>query len=129
MSDPEAKSNGWSESLRRSSDSILGLIQSRLELFAVELQEEKLRVINLVVWMSIAISLGSAGLSALMAALAFILWHSAGYLGLIALGAVAMGGAAVILCFIRHRLHHGWTPFSTTVAEFRKDRECLSKKT
>ena len=61
MSDDAPKSEGWLEALRRSGDSLLGLMQSRLQLFAVELQEEKLRAINLFIWLSVALALGMAG--------------------------------------------------------------------
>lgn len=122
-SDPKAQ--GWLDSLRRMGDSVLGLVQSRFELFAVELQEEKLRALNLVVWLVVALTLVVAGLLAGLAALGIWLWSVAGYLGLMGLMLAALAAAAGVLWGIRRRIRSGPVPFAETVAEFRKDRACL----
>ena len=44
MNEHTRETGGWLDSLRRTGDSLLGLAQSRFELFAVELQEEKCRL-------------------------------------------------------------------------------------
>lgn len=128
MSDGDPKRDGLMEALRRSGDSLLGLAQSRLELFAVELQEEKLRAINLLIWLSIALALGMAGILVAVGALALFLWGVAGYLGLIGLALVTLSGSAGLLWWLHSRLQTGRTPFSTTVTEFQKDREWLRKR-
>jgi uncharacterized membrane protein YqjE len=128
MSDGDPKPDGWTETLRRSGDSLVGLVQSRLELFTVELQEEKLRAINLLIWLTIALALGVAGLLVAVGALALFLWNTAGYLGLIGLAVLTLASAAGLLWWLRQRLETGVTPFSTTVTEFKKDREWLRKK-
>jgi len=128
MSDGDPKPDGWTETLRRSGDSLLGLVQSRLELFTVELQEEKLRAINLLIWLTIALALGVAGLLVAVGALALFLWHAAGYLGLIGLAVLTLACAAGLLWWLRQKLETGLTPFNTTVTEFKKDREWLRKK-
>lgn len=125
MDDGELKSEGWGESIRRTGDSILGLLQNRLELAGVELQEEKLRAIRLLVWLAVAIALGTAGLLVAMGALALFLWVQAGYLGLIGLAVLALGGSAALLHTLHRRIHTAKHPFADTAAEFRKDRECL----
>ena len=127
MSDGDPKPDGWLDTLRRSGDSLLGLAQSRLELLSVELQEEKLRAINLLIVLGIALALGMVGILVAFAALAIFLWFSAGYLGLIGLALLALAGAAGLLWFLRRQVQKGTAPFSTTVAEFKKDRECLRK--
>ena len=128
MSDGDPKSDGLMETLRRSGDSLLGLAQSRVELFAVELQEEKLRAINLLIWLSVALALGMAGVLVAVGALALFLWDEAGYLGLIGLALVTLAGAAGLLWWLHSQLQTGRTPFSTTVTEFQKDREWLRKR-
>jgi len=127
MSDNESKSLGWLESLRRSGDSILGLAQNRFELFTVELQEEKLRAINLLIWLAAAVALGIAGVLVLVAVLALVLWEIAGYLGLVGLGLISLFAAVGILWSLHCRLQTSPTPFSTTIEEFKKDRECLRR--
>ncbi len=124
--DPSApNSSGWLESLRRIGESLLGLMRSRFELFTVEWQEEKLRLLNLFIWLALAAVVGGAGLLVGIAALALWLWAVAGYAGLIGLAAVALAVAAGIVWRVRLGIKSGPTPFAHTVAELRKDGECL----
>lgn len=111
--------------VRRIGESLLSLARSRFELFTVEWQEEKLRLINLLAWLTVAAAIGTAGVFVAVITLAFWLWAVAGYAGLIALAVVALAAAAGILLGVRHNLQTGPTPFAQTVAEFRKDGECL----
>lgn len=113
--------------MRRISDSFLTLTRSRFELFTVELQEEKLRLFNLLIWITLAAAFGFAGVFIIVITLAIWLWAIGGYLGLIALGVAALAGAVGILLSIRNQLQTGPAPFAQTVAEFRKDGECLRK--
>ena len=103
-------------------------MRTRAELFAVELQEEKLRAIRLLLWVAAAIALGVAGLLVAIGGLALFFWELAGYWGLAGLAAGALGLAAIILWIIHRRITHGPAPFAGTVAEFRKDAECLRQR-
>lgn len=127
MSTSPPNPGGWLDSLRRIGDSFLTLTRSRFELFTVELQEEKLRLFNLLIWITLAAAFGFAGVFIIVITLAIWLWAIGGYLGLIALGVAALAGAAGILLSIRNQLQTGPAPFAQTVAEFRKDGECLRK--
>lgn len=120
---------GWLESLRRIGASALALLRSRFELFTVEWQEEKLRLLNLGVWLVVALVLGLSGLLVALAALAIWLWLAAGYLGLILLAVATIGAATGILFWLRHKIKTGPAPFAQTVAECRKDAECLNRDT
>ena len=113
--------------MRRMGESFLALLRNRFELFSVELQEEKLRLLNLVLWLCVAAALGFAGVFVTVVALAFILWTVAGYLGLIGLAVICFGAAVAIIMGIRKKIQSGPVPFSQTVAEFRKDSECWPK--
>lgn len=116
---------GWLGSLHRFGDSLLGLAQSRLELFAVELQEEKLRAVNLLAWLAVAFGLALAGLLIGLATLALYLWQVAGYAGLAGLAVAALAGAGGIVWRVRRQVQTAPPPFSDTIAEFKKDRKCL----
>jgi uncharacterized membrane protein YqjE len=94
-------------------------------LFTVEWQEERLRLINQLVWLGLASIFGAAGVFIAMLALAFWLWATAGYAGLIGLAVAALVVASGILWMIHRKIRTGPTPFAQTVAEFRKDGECL----
>jgi uncharacterized membrane protein YqjE len=128
MSEAEHTPKGWWASLRRIGDSLLGLVQNRFELFAAELREEKLRAVSLLLWLGGALALGAAGLLVGMGALALFLWEAAGYVGLAGLALAALMSAAGIVWTIRRRIHTGPGPFAETIAEFKRDRECLLQK-
>lgn len=127
MADEAPPEEGLAGSLRRTASSVLGLARGRIELFALELQEEKLRTLNLLVWFSVAIALAVAGLLVAIAALALFLWDAAGYAGLVGLVLVTLGAAAAVLWHLRRRILDGPGPFAGTVAEFNKDLSCLRR--
>jgi uncharacterized membrane protein YqjE len=114
--------------LRRIGASLLALGRSRFELFTVEWQEEKLRLLDLCLWFVVTAGLVLAGLLVTLAALALWLWHAAGYAGLIGLAVATLGAAAGFVLYLRNKIKTGPTPFPQTVAEFRKDGECLRRK-
>ena len=97
-------------------------------MFAVEWQEEKFRLLNLLFWSGFAMTIGAAGVLIAMAVLGLWLWEKAGYAGLIGLSIAALGTSAALVWKIRHKILSGDPPFSQTAAEFRKDAECLPKK-
>jgi uncharacterized membrane protein YqjE len=125
MNGDAPNAGGWMNSLRRTGDSLLGLVQSRFELFVVELQEEKLRALNLVVWFVVALTGIVAGMLVGLIALAIGLWHLAGVWGFAGLAVALLAAACTILWRIHHHVRHGPMPFAETIGEFRKDRACL----
>lgn len=125
MNDSPPNSGGWLVSLRRIGESLLALLRCRLELFTVEWQEEKLRLLNLLIWLGVAATFGVAGLFMALFTLAYWLWNMAGYAGLIGLAVTTLAAAFTILWGLRRKIQTGPTPFASTVAEFRKDGECL----
>lgn len=127
MDQPEHPSGGWRESWKRVVDSLVGLVHARLELFSVELQEEKLRVIGLLTRFCLAFGLGLAGLLIGLAALSYFLWEVAGYAGVVGLAVVLLVASGLILRGIRLRIRAEPVPFDQTIAEFKKDRECLRR--
>jgi len=79
MDKPQPKTSGWFELVRRIGESVAALMRNRLELFTVELQEEKLRWLELLLWLGLAMAIGAAGILLAIAALALWLWNVAGY--------------------------------------------------
>lgn len=122
---PTPEETGPGASVQRIGTSVLGLIRTRVDLFAVELQQEKLRAISLLVWLAAAIALLGAGVLIAIGTLAVILWERYGDAGLIALTIATLVAGAVLLWLLRRRIRRGPAPFSATVAEFQKDLACL----
>lgn len=125
MSATTQTTGGVPDSVRRIGRSLFALLRTRFELCALEVQEEKLRTVNLLIWLAAAITVGAAGMLVAFGALALFLWQNTGYSGLIGLALAALGAAAATLGYLRRRILAGPAPFATTVAELRKDAECL----
>lgn len=125
MSEADSSTGGLLSSVRRMSSSLVALIHTRIELFAVELQEEKIRAISLIGWLIAALALAVAGILLGIGIVGLFLWQHAGYLGLIALLIVTLGSSVALLWMLRRRVLRGPDPFSATIAEIGKDLECL----
>jgi len=116
---------GLFASLRRLSGDLAELAQLRLELFATELQQEKLRALESLAWLGIALLAFGVGL--VMASLFLVLLAGEEH-RLVALGAVVLldfAIAALAWRFARARLRDG-VPFEASIAELRRDRAALA---
>ena len=125
MSEPGTNPEGISASLRRIADSLLGLAQTRIQLFAVELETESLRRLDLLLRLGLALTLGVIGLMVGTAALAIYLWQMAGYAGLLLVAGLLVALAVLLVWRLRESVRKAPLPLATTAAEFEKDRACL----
>jgi uncharacterized membrane protein YqjE len=128
MTETPPSDGGFFASARRMGESALGLLQTRLALLGVELQEEKLRALNLLLGFAIAITIGATGLFLAIATLALFLWERFGYPGVVALAAICLVTAGLLLWLLRRWILQSPAPFSETAAEFRRDLECLRQE-
>jgi uncharacterized membrane protein YqjE len=111
--------------LRRIGSTLLGVVQTRIELFALELREEKLRLAESLLWAAGLFFFGQIGLLLLTLALVLALREHA-VLVLLLFGAAYAGMAIACGFALRQRLKNRPSPFSGTVEELKKDREWLS---
>src|SRR5947207_9525712 len=77
MSEPKEKSGGIFSSLRRVLDGGLAIAQNRVELFAVELREEKCRLVEAIIWASAAVAFGMMTLTLLTFVVVILFWEDA----------------------------------------------------
>ena len=125
MADSPESAPGIFGSLRRLLDTLLATAQNRVELFALELQEEKCRLIELLLWLSAVVALGLLSLAMVTLTIVVLFWDNGRLAALITLSVLyllATGGAYWAL---NTRLRKGNLPFSGTVSELKKDQECI----
>jgi len=128
MADPgPTPGGGLLDSLRRLLDSVLGLVQRRLEVIALDLQAEKTRVLDLLVRAAAMLVLGLLALVAATATIVVALWDTSPVLVLAVVTVLYGAGATILAWDIKRRLREGPKPFADTIEEFRKDRECFGK--
>ena len=115
------------ESLHGIVDAGLQTAQTRLELLAVELQEEKLRLTGLALNTVLAGLLLGFGLVFLMVFLTVLFWEEHRLLALGVSTAVCLGGGLLAASNAARAFRSGTKLFSASLAEFARDRAALKK--
>lgn len=116
------------DSLHGIVDAGLQTVQTRLELLALELQEEKLRLSGLAINIVLCGLLLGFGLVFLMVFLTVLFWEEH---RLIALGistAVCLGGGLLAASNAAHEFKRGSRLFAASLAELARDREALKPR-
>ena len=124
MSDATENPGGILAALRGILDVGLGLLQTRIELFAVELREEKCRLIEALVLASAAVALGMMTLTLLTFVVVLLFWDSARVAALLTLSGLYLLGTIAAWRGLRARWRRR-SAFSGTLDEIRKDRAWL----
>ena len=122
-----APTSGFLGSLRTLGGGLLATARDRFELFSVELQEEKFRLIKLFVWISAAVFAAVMMITFASLALVYFLWESA-RLG--ALGGLAVFYAMTLVAIVvslRRFIVRQPAPFSATRQELSEDIACIQK--
>jgi uncharacterized membrane protein YqjE len=113
--------SGLLETLHRLGATVLAILQNRLELLAVELQEERLRLFNALLLAAAIVALGFLTLVLAAFALAVVAWTEYGVLGLAGLCGLSLIGTFLAYWRLRIGLRN-WPFLPNTLAELRKDR-------
>ena len=116
---------GYLHSLRSLGDSLLSTVQDRLELFSVELQEEKFRLIQTFIWISAAIFAGMMAMAFASLTLVYLFWESARLFVLGGLTAVYSVFLVLIIVAFRRFIARQPSPFDASRQEIEKDRACI----
>ncbi|HTJ78909.1 MAG TPA: phage holin family protein [Rariglobus sp.] len=118
-------SDGFLSSLRGLGDTLIGSVQDRLELFSAELQEEKLRLLQVLIWISAVVFAGAMTLTFASILVVYLFWESA-RIGVLAGLTVFYATALVALALsFRSYLSRQAKPFSDTLQELNDDRVCM----
>ncbi len=113
--------------LSRLLKAVLAIGQNRLELLLVELQQERWRFFDALLLAGVVLIL--AAMTLMLATLAVVVvCVEAKRLDLV-IGLTLLYLVAAILAFWRLRAKlKNWAPFSATLGEMKKDKECLGEK-
>ncbi len=129
MESSHPASSGFFKNLSGLGDSLLGALQERIELVSVELQEEKYRLVRLIIWGGAAVFAGVMTLSFATLTLVYLLWDTA---RLAALGGFALLYGCVlawVIVMLRRQFTHQPKPFEATIDSLSEDRACIRKQT
>ena len=120
--------SGWTAATRRLASNAAGAVQNRIELFALELREEKNQAVGVLIWVCTTVLAAVLALVALTAAVILFFPESK--------RAYAAAGFAIVYVLLavfaffkaRGRMKDETPPFSATIDEFRKDQQWLQQK-
>lgn len=117
--------SGLLGSLRGLVDGLIGSVHDRIELFGLELQEEKLRLVQLLLWTSAAIVLGLLTVIGASIALIVWFWDTARVAVATGLALAYLAGFMAVVAGFRRFLQRQPQPFEATLRELRDDRGTL----
>jgi uncharacterized membrane protein YqjE len=120
---------GFMGTLRVLGDSLMAIVHDRLDLFSLELQEEKFRLIRTFCWISAALFTAMMTVMLASLTLVYLFWESARLAVLGGLTLLYAAALVVIIVGFRRYLARLPRPFSATLDELTEDRACIRKPT
>lgn len=123
-----AQPEGLLQSLRTLLATLIALARTRLELLATEIEDEKLRLAQLIAWACAAAILLALGLVMLSVFVLLLFWDHNRVLAAFAIAAVYLVLGAVIGIHVRNRAREKSRLFAASLAELAKDRDRLTSR-
>ena len=123
MSEPvkPGQGGGLFASLRRMLATALEMAQVRLELLVTEIEQEKLRVFNGLLWAGLALMLTGVGVILLCGFIVLLLWDGYRLATLGVLTLLFLGAGGLLMRAARIRLRSPGGVLGATVAELKQD--------
>lgn len=118
-------STSSSSTSRRLGAAVLGLLHSHVELFGIELQEQKSRTVSLLFFAGLALVFALLLLVGLSALVMILVWDTYRLTGIISLCVFYSLAAAFCGVRLKAAIFDESTPFHATLEELANDRERL----
>lgn len=115
-------------SLRALATNLVAIVQTRLELLANELEEERVRTLQMVVLAAVAGFCAAVGLLLVTAWVVVALWDQYRLATLAVLALLYFGVAAVAFWLLRSKAAQRPKIFSASLAELRRDSDVLKSR-
>lgn len=115
-------------SVRSFADGLLASMHDRLELLAIELHEEKHRLVQILMWTSAIMFLAILATIFASLVLVVIFWDTARVAVVCGLAVVYIGALVAAIVGFRRYLARQKKPFAATLRELREDRECIRNR-
>jgi len=128
MSEGESPPSGIFASLRRTLDTALSTFQNRIELFALELQEEKSWLLSTLLWAAAMVFFCGLAIIFVVAAIVYLapaVWRP---WILVGVAAVFVWLAINSIAGLRRSLRDKRPPLSDTMSELKKDIEWIRSR-
>jgi uncharacterized membrane protein YqjE len=130
VSDPSSggAGSGILQSLRNLAATLVAILQTRVELLVTELEEERMRLLQLLFWIAGAIFFLAVGVLLLVILLVAIFWESHRLTAIVALASVFLAAGAGMSVAVRNRMRERPRLFPASRDELANDRDQLASK-
>jgi uncharacterized membrane protein YqjE len=130
VSEPGAEepATGIMQSLRNLATTVVALLQNRIELLATDLEEERIRLLQLLFWAAGALFFFALGVLMIAMLIVLVLWDSHRLAGIIVLAAVFLALGVGLAIGVRNRMNMRSRLFSSSLDELAKDKDRLAKR-
>ena len=128
MSKPDPGQPGIVGSLQAFGAGLLESLRDRVELLAIELEEERARLLHAFLWIGAVMFAGAMALIFASLAVVYLFWDKARLAILLGLVFVYSGALVAVVMAMRRYFARQPRPFAATLAEIEADRACLRGK-
>ena len=122
---PTAASPSFTGSLRDLGEGVIAGIEHRLELLAIEVQEEKFRLVQVLLWIGAVFFTGLLAAGFASFTLIFVFWESARLVVLSGLAGFYIAAFVAVTMAFRRFLARQPAPFAVSLHELKEDRGCI----
>lgn len=126
MDETPQAGGGILSTLTRTLKTLRDSLENRIELFVVEWKEERLRLFGTILLAATGAVCAFMALIVISFTLVVIFWDTHRLLVVVLLAAVYAVASVTAFALVRSRLRN-WQPFSATLDQIKKDRECFEK--
>lgn len=124
----EEPATGILQSLRNLAATLVALLQNRLELLVTDLEEERVRLLQLLFWAAGALFFFALGVLMVTMLIVLLLWDSHRIVGVAILAAVFLAIGVGLAIGVRNRMHVRPRLFSSSLDELAKDKDRLTSR-
>ena len=125
---PGQTGGGILQSLRNLAATGIELVQTRLDLLVTEIEEERVRLLQLLFWAAAALFAIFIGVLLLVMLIVVLFWDSHRIAVLAVLAGLFLAVGAAMAAGVRARVRERPRMFSATLAELGKDRDGLREQ-
>lgn len=125
--EPTVNESGITGSIKHLLESISEFLTTKLDLIGVEVQEEKRRVLELLVLAAAVLLFGVLSLTVLTFTIVVLLWDTHRIAALMSLSLTYLSICAILAARLKRKTCLTTKIFDTTVEELKKDREWVKR--
>lgn len=119
------KSSGVFSAASKLIEGLLSSAQNRVQLLSIEFQEEKLRLVQLFIWVAATVFAGMMTIGFASITVVFLFWENARLLALAGATVFYAAGFGVLCWQFKRYISRQPKPFEATLGELTRDRACI----